>query len=427
MPAAKKDSKKAELLRMQSGLAAPVNERKIKRKAEQAKLDKVLEKDITCGPANMALPSAMPAMPAMPACLPQSRNGSQEGGGRDADKPSGAEPAEEAQPGAPDDAAQRKSANASSFWARWTGAREESTASLNTGKGNRVVPRSLRDAREDAVCKIESKGRSGSGFYALVQGKLAILTNNHVLPDKKAASIAVATFQTANMGTVEVALYPQKLFHTSPKEELDYSLVACEVPQGIQPIELASAALPDVQQGDTIIIVQHPEGGEKSASSGPVFKVHPPYITYEADTEPGSSGSPVLKNYDPIALHHRAPRNEESKGLLGSLSCSAQRTKHSNKGILLAAILTDLDGKLNNKRGKGEGERAVPADAKFDDTDTSKMAILQRLRAGAASCIAKKKADMGVEDDEEEAATTKSAGGWGGRCRACAEWGVGNM
>ena len=80
------------------------------------------------------------------------------------------------------------------------------------------------------------------------------------------------------------------------------------------------------------------------------------------------------------------------------------------------ALLTDLDGKLNNKRGKGEGERAVPADAKFDDTDTSKMAILQRLRAGAASCIAKKKADMGVEDDEEEAAATKSAGGWGGRC-----------
>ena len=31
-----------------------------------------------------------------------------------------------------------------------------------------------------------------------------------------------------------MALYPQKLWQTSPKEELDYSLVACQVPQGIQ-------------------------------------------------------------------------------------------------------------------------------------------------------------------------------------------------
>jgi len=57
-----------------------------------------------------------------------------------------------------------------------------------------------------------------------------ILTNNHVLEDKAAASIAVATFATANKGTVQVALYPLKLWHTSPKEELDYSLVACELP-----------------------------------------------------------------------------------------------------------------------------------------------------------------------------------------------------
>jgi V8-like Glu-specific endopeptidase len=408
MPAVKKDSKKMELLRLQSGLA--VDERKVKRKAEQAKLTKVLDKEITCG------------APTMPACMPQSRHASQAGDGSDMEKANRAEPAQEAQPGAPnEDAAQRKSANASSFWGRWT-AREESTVSLSTGKGNRVVPRSLRDAREDAVCKVESKGRSGSGFYTLVQGKLAILTNNHVLPDKKAASIAVATFHTANMGTVEVALYPQKLFHTSPKEELDYSLVACEVPQGIQPIELVSSALPDIQQGDTIIIVQHPEGGEKSASSGPVYKVHPPYVTYEADTEPGSSGSPVFKNYDPIALHHRAPRNEESQGLLGSLSCTVQRTKHSNKGIMLAAILTDLEAKLTNKQGKaGENKAASPANAKIDDKDTSKMAILERLRAGAASCVARKKADMGVEDDANEALATKSAGGWGGRCVACAE------
>jgi hypothetical protein len=32
-------------------------------------------------------------------------------------------------------------------------------------------------------------------MYVLVGGKLGVLTNNHVLPDKQLASVAVATFQ----------------------------------------------------------------------------------------------------------------------------------------------------------------------------------------------------------------------------------------
>lgn len=260
-----------------------------------------------------------------------------------------------------------------------------------------------------------------SGFYVLVKGKLAILTNNHVLPDKKAASIAVAVFQTANMGTVEVALYPQKLWYTSPKEELDYSLVACEVPQGVQPVELVRCALPEVEPGDTIIIVQHPDGGEKSASSGPVFKVHSPYLTYQADTFIGSSGSPVLKDYEPVALHHRAPRDDTGaaaagSGLIGSLSsslsCTAQRSKHSNKGILLTAILHDLEARMDKKKRTGEnksedqeaGGASASREGGPDSATDSKLAILQRLREGAASCVARRTAgstkDLGDEDED---------------------------
>ena len=120
------------------------------------------------------------------------------------------------------------------------------------------------------------------------------------------------------MGTVEVALYPQKLWQTSPKEELDYSLVACQVPQGIQvcrmpyavarrrtneyakgtsmqtysrdtkhtgvckdtkcegryeAVVLVRSELSVVEAGDTVMIVQHPDGSEKSLSSGPIHKV----------------------------------------------------------------------------------------------------------------------------------------------------------
>ena len=275
-----------------------------------------------------------------------------------------------------------------------------------------------------------------SGFYVLVGGKLAILTNNHVLPDKKAASIAVAVFQTANMGTVEVALYPQKLWHTSPKEELDYTLVACEVPQGVQPVELVRSALLGVEQGDTIIIVQHPDGGEKSASSGPVFKVHPPYLTYQADTLIGSSGSPVLKDYEPVALHHCAPRDEAAgggSGLLGSLSCTAQRNKHSNKGILLTAILLDLETKMGNTAGKGKdasagGDGAAGATDASASSNLGKLAILQRLREGAASCVARRTAGSTTGDGDKdgpgggmlERSSSRSSLAWPRACWACA-------
>lgn len=149
MPALEKTrQKKAEASQKAVGL--DVNHRALKRKKEKDKLNKVLEKDITCQ-----------VTPAMPSCLPQGRSG---------DKPSdeGKENAvgedrsgEEVRPEEAGGAEARKAAGAGSFWDRWSSAKQDPPASLNTGKGNRVVPRSLRDAREDAVCKVESKGRSG--------------------------------------------------------------------------------------------------------------------------------------------------------------------------------------------------------------------------------------------------------------------------
>ena len=40
--------------------------------------------------------------------------------------------------------------------------------------------------------------------------------------------------QTVHKGSIEISLYPQRLWHTSPKEELDYTFVACESPTGVE-------------------------------------------------------------------------------------------------------------------------------------------------------------------------------------------------
>lgn len=147
MPALDKARKKAEA--SQKALGLDVNHRALKRKKDQDKLNRVLEKDITC------------QITAVPSCLPQGRDGSKPSDKGKENSVDEDKSGDEVRPEDAGKAEERKAAAAGSFWDRWSNTRLTSPASLNTGKGNRVVPRSLRDAREDAVCKVESKGRTG--------------------------------------------------------------------------------------------------------------------------------------------------------------------------------------------------------------------------------------------------------------------------
>jgi len=75
-------------------------------------------------------------------------------------------------------------------------------------------------------------------------------------------------------------------------------------------------------------------------------------------------------------------------------------------GVLLSAILLDLEPKLATIKHKTTKAQAAAREAASDtrggggggggeggaDTSVSKQAILERLRAGAASCIARRKA-----------------------------------
>ena len=177
---------------------------------EADKFDAALDKDITCAPSLSSL-SCIPPTPKLPE--------------------SAVDVAPEGGLNSPEDI---KAANATSFWARWTGTGAEGSASLETGRGNRLVTRSLRDAREDAVCMVTAGTITGCGFLVQFKGHLAVLTNNHILETAAVAGGGMAAFSTAAMGTVEVALFPDKLFVSSPKEALDYTLVACAAPPGVQ-------------------------------------------------------------------------------------------------------------------------------------------------------------------------------------------------
>lgn len=60
----------------------------------------------------------------------------------------------------------------------------------------------------------------------------------------------------------------------------------------------------EIEKGDVVFIFQHPGGKGKQFSNDKIIRVNTPYVYYEANTDGGSSGSPVLRNFKVVAIHH---------------------------------------------------------------------------------------------------------------------------
>ena len=63
---------------------------------------------------------------------------------------------------------------------------------------------------------------------------------------------------------------------------------------------------PEPTEGDQVIIFQHPQGRPKEFSGDKLLHVEKPFVRYRADTDKGSSGSPVVTTtgLKLIAVHH---------------------------------------------------------------------------------------------------------------------------
>jgi hypothetical protein len=99
-------------------------------------------------------------------------------------------------------------------------------------------------------------------------------------------------------------------------EKLDFSLIACDASPlggGVEPLSLLDCIELEFGKDDVVHIIGHPEGGEKQMSMQKVVRVTDSEVSYLADTLPGSSGSPVFKNWKLIALHN--------KGVSSCVSC----------------------------------------------------------------------------------------------------------
>ncbi|MFD6063596.1 DNA/RNA non-specific endonuclease [Rhodococcus wratislaviensis] len=176
----------------------------------------------------------------------------------------------------------------------------------------------------------------GTGF--LVSPTL-LLTNHHVLPNADTARSSVIEFDYQD--GIDGKPRPVQMFPLDPgrfylaDREHDFALVAV----GAEPGTLAQFGFNPLIQaegkaviGEFVTIVQHPRGEKKQIAlrENRIVDIPERFLHYSADTEPGSSGSPVFNDqWEVVALHHasvRAPQHTEFGGVL-------------NEGVRISRIL----------------------------------------------------------------------------------------
>lgn len=249
-----------------------------------------------------------------------------------------------------------------------------------------------------AVCRIRvpSDGREWYGTGFLVGPRL-LVTNHHVLGSAAEASQAEAEFAYEHdvdgvlQTPIQFNLRPHELFLSSP--ELDVTFVAVSpLSDGGVPIDrfgwlpllpLSGKSFPR----EWVTIIQHPNGGPKQISirasrivslpkSAISDLVRERNIHYLTDTEPGSSGAPVLNDqWQVVAIHHKAvpaPRKKagDPPAWIGNegVRVSAIYAMLENERIAsddARRVLDRLEGGLGfTPLGAGPDENTFEADGK---------------------------------------------------------------
>ncbi|MBI5248588.1 MAG: trypsin-like peptidase domain-containing protein [Desulfomonile tiedjei] len=215
-----------------------------------------------------------------------------------------------------------------------------------------------------SICKIETSGTNYEGRFGswcgtgFLVAKDILLTNHHVLNSREVASGALCIFgyeqdvDGSQTPTKAFRLVPDRLFLTSPVEELDFTFVAIDGEPGNEFgfIHLDRAYF-KIFDGECANIIQHPNGEYKSVvlQENRVVSQDEVHLNYLSDTQGGSSGSCVFNNlWKAAALHHasRPATDEEAKGQDG--------IAYVNRGVKLSAIAARLENLAHDNGPQAE-------------------------------------------------------------------------
>ncbi len=220
-----------------------------------------------------------------------------------------------------------------------------------------------------SVCRVVlSSGGLGTGF--ILEGGY-LLTNNHVIKTRRQAQRAHIEFnyeKDANGLPKQVVQYELDATDFVTNQPLDFTRVKIQDPRGDLFhwgfLKINSTYAPELNE--PVNIIQHPGGDYKQialTANEVIGNNWQHYIFYNADTKPGSSGSPVFnKDWEVIAIHHAGKLlNADGTGGL-QINAEGQRAS-ANRGIFIKYILEFLQEKTTSD------QHITPADAIVDSPE----------------------------------------------------------
>jgi S1-C subfamily serine protease len=183
--------------------------------------------------------------------------------------------------------------------------------------------------------RFDSEPGYGTGFLI---GPEQILTNHHNTMHAQFGPVrsAVAEFDH-DRGRHDTALVRKARTDSVVSDAVD-DWAILELSEPVDRPALTLGTPFDVGVNDLVVIIQHPQGGYKQFSLEPlaVRYVDDTRIQYVADTQHGSSGSPVFNSrMQVIALHHA---EVETQAELDGLPQTVWR----NQGIHIAQVMRGL-------------------------------------------------------------------------------------
>jgi len=227
-----------------------------------------------------------------------------------------------------------------------------------------------------AVGRIELPENTARGTGFLV-GPDLILTNYHVFNSKELLSSAVIRFDyhaKANSVVTQgrVFEFVPDFYVSSPDVELDFALVRVKgeplAERKMQPGDEGLDYLELLRRGrhrgyllvspsfivehERVNIIQHPNGNPEKVvltQNYVLTNMSNDRVHYLADTQPGSSGSPVLNSkWEVVALHHSGGAHPPQKATPDLQKLLKGQSKF-NEGIPMRAILPKIERYLPRK------------------------------------------------------------------------------
>jgi endonuclease G len=249
----------------------------------------------------------------------------------------------------------------------------QAAAQIDRGRAPKVGPEALRGPTIDfvgvefflrgrmaanAVGRVVFKSGKAEGTGFLV-GPGMFLTNNHVIGSAiKAKTMLVEFDYESDRGSqrpvTAFEFAPDRCFVTDDFRALDYTLIAVgprtrgeKSIDGFGYLPLSDAADKHML-GEIANIIQHPKGSLKQIvirENNLVARDETNQVLhYLADTDNGSSGSPVCNNdWEPVALHHWGGPGLELKDINGQ-----PLRQDINEGVRISAVVRSLRSKVSS-------------------------------------------------------------------------------